>query len=418
MTAVSVAEPAAAEDATVRRAAALAGRWARYTEALHGVTAPFAFVDLDALGENAATLLRRAEPKPIRIASKSLRCRPLLQRILASDERFRGVMAFTLPEALWLHEAGVRDILVAYPTADREALAALARVETDDRPVLMVDCVEHLEMIEAAGATAARPVEVCIDIDVGWRRAGGRIAFGPKRSPLRSVAAAVALTKAVLDRPALRIAGVMGYEGHVAGVGDAPRGRPVRGAAIRRLQPRWMAEASEIRGQAVAAIGELCPLRFVNAGGTGNLEAAAREPWVTEVTAGSGFYAPALFDAYRSFRLRPAAMFALPVVRRPAPGVVTLLGGGYLASGAADRDRLPVPHLPPGLRLDPQEGAGEVQTPVSGDVADALTIGDNVYFRHAKAGELCERFDRLHLVEGGRTVESVPTYRGEGKTFL
>ena len=89
------------------------------------------------------------------------------------------------------------------------------------------------------------------------------------------------------------------------------------------------------------------------------------------------------------------------------PRVATLLGGGYHASGAAGRDRLPQPHLPPGLRLDPMEGAGEVQTPLLGPPAARLRVGDRVYLRHAKAGELCERFDSLHLVSGGRVVDEV-----------
>ncbi len=76
-------------------------------------------------------------------------------------------------------------------------------------------------------------------------------------------------------------------------------------------------------------------------------------------------------------------------MRRPGPGAVTALGGGYLASGPSDRAQLPRPHLPLGLRLDGQEGAGEVQTPLLGDAADDLAIGDRVYMRHAKAGELC-----------------------------
>jgi D-serine deaminase-like pyridoxal phosphate-dependent protein len=95
-----------------------------------------------------------------------------------------------------------------------------------------------------------------------------------------------------------------------------------------------------------------------------------------------------------------------------------VLGGGYLASGLGEPSRVPSPHLPPGLRLDRFEGAGEVQTPVLGAAAAGLGVGDRVYFRHAKAGELCERFDSLHLVSGDRVVDEVPTYRGEGKTFL
>jgi len=147
------------------------------------------------------------------------------------------------------------------------------------------------------------------------------------------------------------------------------------------------------------------------------VEAAAAKNAVTEIGAGSGLYHPALFDGYRGFGGRPAALFALPVVRKPGPGVVTALGGGYLASGPADSGRLPRPYLPAGLRLDRNEGAGEVQTPLLGRAARGLRIGDKVWLRHAKAGELCERFAELHLIEGDRIVSAVATYRGEGKTF-
>ena len=71
-------------------------------EILSGIDAPFAFVDLDAMWSNAGEMLARAVGKPIRVASKSVRCRPLLEAILAHDPGFRGLMTFTLPESLWL----------------------------------------------------------------------------------------------------------------------------------------------------------------------------------------------------------------------------------------------------------------------------------------------------------------------------
>ncbi len=253
---------------------------------------------------------------------------------------------------------------------------------------------------------------------MGFHLAGDRIQIGPKRSPIRTPEQAAALASVVTARPGFELAGLMAYEGHIAGLGDRPRGRPIRGLAIGAMQ---RASAREIRGRrsaVVAAVREVAPLEIVNGGGTGSLHTTAREPAVTEVTAGSGLYAPGLFDDYRAFAARPAAMFVLPVARRPGPGVATVLGGGYLASGPADRDRLPRPALPAGLRLDPFEGAGEVQTPLRGDAADALSPGDRVYLRHAKAGELCERFDRLYLVAGEEVVDEVPTYRGEGRCFL
>jgi D-serine deaminase-like pyridoxal phosphate-dependent protein len=282
----------------------------------------------------------------------------------------------------------------------------------------MVDCVEHLEAIESVLGAGAAPVRVCIDVDAGWWALGGRIKAGPKRSPVHTVEQAVALAREIERRPQVELAALMAYEGQIAGVGDEPPGRRLRGAAIRFMQRRSAAELAERRKAIVAAIREIAALEIVNGGGTGSLELTGAEEAVTEVTAGSGFYAPALFDHYSRFSLTPAAGFALPIVRKPSPGVATALGGGYLASGAGDAARLPVPWLPEGLRLDPEEGAGEVQTPLLGEPAARLQVGDRVYLRHAKAGELCEHFAALHLVEDGEIVDVVPTYRGEGKAFL
>jgi D-serine deaminase-like pyridoxal phosphate-dependent protein len=402
--------------------------YARLERATSGLEAPFAVVDLDALWANAEDLERRAAPKPIRLASKSVRCRALQERILSRDG-FAGTLAFTLPEALWLNSHGADDLLVAYPTADGRALRELAGLtSTSDnlaRVAVMVDSVEQLELIERAASPArAAPLRVCIDLDAGWRTLGGRLRVGAKRSPLHAPAQAGELARAVVARDGLRVAGIMAYEAQIAGLGDRPPGHRLRGRAIRLMQARSARELAARRAAIVSAVEEVLDscgapaLEFVNGGGTGSLERTAAEPAVTEVAAGSGLYGPTLFDAYRAFTPRPAALFALPVVRRPGPGVVTVLGGGYLASGPADDARLPRPHLPVGLRLDRQEGAGEVQTPLLGGAADDLAIGDSVYLRHAKAGELCERFASLHLLEGDRIVDEVPTYRGEGQCFL
>jgi D-serine deaminase-like pyridoxal phosphate-dependent protein len=282
----------------------------------------------------------------------------------------------------------------------------------------MVDCTEHLDLIESVLGTGAAPVRVCIDLDASWWVLGGRLKVGPKRSPVHTVEDALALATEIERRPRFELAALMAYEGQIAGVGDQPRGRRLRGSAIRAMQRRSAAELAERRAAVVAAIREVAELPIVNGGGSGSLELTAAEEAVTEVTAGSGFYAPALFDHYSRFSLTPAAGFALPIVRKPAPSVATALGGGYLASGSGDPARLPVPWLPDGLRLDAEEGVGEVQTPLLGPAAARLSIGDRAYLRHAKAGELCERFDLLHLVEGNEIVDVVPTYRGEGQTFL
>ena len=174
------------------------------------------------------------------------------------------------------------------------------------------------------------------------------------------------------------------------------------------------AEIAERRAAVVEALESVVALEFVNGGGTGSVETTSAEPAVTEIAAGSGLYGPALFDGYRAFDVAPAAGFGVPVTRRPGPGCATVHGGGWVASGPPTRDRLPRPAWPEGLRLDPDEGAGEVQTPLLGAAADRLSLGDRVWFRHAKSGEPWERVDEVALVIGDAMIGSVPTYRGEG----
>jgi D-serine deaminase-like pyridoxal phosphate-dependent protein len=392
---------------------------ARYDRATAHLDAPLAVVDLAAFDANAADLVRRAGGKPVRVASKSVRCRALLERALAR-EGFAGVMSFTLAESLWLARCGFDDVLLAYPSADRAGYAELASDPKLAAAVtVMVDDPAQLALIDAARGGGREEIRVCLELDTSLWLLGGRVRIGARRSPLHSPAQLADLARSVARRPGFRLVGLMAYEGHIAGVGDAPPGRPLRARAVRLMQSAARRELAQRRAAAVRAVRAVAPdLEFVNGGGTGSVQHTAAEEAVTEVAAGSGLLMPRLFDNYTSFSGRPAALFAQPVVRRPGVGVVTVLGGGYPASGAAGRDRLPVPYLPAGLRYDPAEGPGEVQTPLLGPPADDLLIGDKVWFRHAKAGELCERFAALHLVEGDRVAATVPTYRGEGRTFL
>ncbi|GAA1510924.1 amino acid deaminase/aldolase [Streptomyces synnematoformans] len=391
---------------------------ARYDRATTSLDAPFAAVDTEAFDANAAGLVRRAAGKPVRVATKSVRCRALLERVLALPG-FAGVMSFTLAESLWLARSGFDDVLLAYPSADRAGFAELAGDPKLAAAVtVMVDDPAQLDLVDAARDGGREEVRVCLELDTSLRLLGGRVRVGARRSPLSGPAALAAVAREVERRPGFRLVGLMAYEGHVAGVGDDVAGRPLTSRGVRLMQAVARRQLAERRAAAVAAVRRLADLEFVNGGGTGSVQHTAAEEAVTEVAAGSGLYQPRLFDNYTGFDGRPAAVFALPVVRRPGVGVVTVLGGGYPASGPAGPDRSPVPYLPAGLRYDRQEGAGEVQTPLLGGPADDLLVGDRVWFRHAKAGELCERFDALHLIEGERVAETVPTYRGEGRTFL
>ncbi|GAA1570538.1 amino acid deaminase/aldolase [Dactylosporangium maewongense] len=397
-----------------------AAQRARYDRATADLDPPFAIVDLDAFDANSAAMLGRAAGKPLRMPSKSVRVRALMDRALAQPG-WQGVMAFTLPEAIWLAEQGTSgDILVAYPTADR---AALHRLATDEKlaatVTVMVDSTAQLDLIDSVipAGERAGAVRVCIDLDASWRPMSS-VHIGVRRSPVHSARQAGELAAAIAGRAGFRLVGLMSYEAQIAGLGDAPPGRPVRGALIRMIQSRSFPELLARRAAVVAEVRRHADLEFVNGGGTGSVQATAQDPSVTEVAAGSGLFGPWLFDSYRSWRPQPAAFFAMSVVRRPNQQVATVLGGGWIASGETSPARQPQPWLPEGLKLIGTEGAGEVQTPLIGPGAAGLRLGERVYFRHAKAGELCEHVNEVHLVSGDTIVDTVPTYRGEGKVFL
>jgi D-serine deaminase-like pyridoxal phosphate-dependent protein len=377
---------------------------------------PFGVLDNAALQANMADLVRRAGGTPIRVASKSVRMRSLLSRVLDFDG-FAGVLCYSLAEAIWLHRNGFRDLVVAYPSADRASLTELAADDALAADIaIMIDEVEHLDFVDALCAFPGRAVlRVCLELDAAYRPAGRLVTIGARRSPIRTASAAIDLAREVERRGGFRVVGLMAYEGQVAGVGNAGFG--VRARAVRAMQRRSVAELAERRPAVVAAVREVADLEFVNGGGTGSVESTGADPSVTEIAAGSGILGPGLFDHYIEFRPSPAAYFVLPVVRRPARNIVTVAGGGWVASGPPGADRLPVPAYPPGLRYIGTEAAGEVQTPLRGRAARQLRIGDQVWMRHAKSGEVAEHLNELHLVDGGRVIDTVSTYRGEGKAF-
>ena len=397
--------------------------WPGLQAATADLDPPYGVISLDALAHNAFDMLDRAKGTPIRVASKSVRVRGIIDAVLALPG-YAGVLAYTLPEALWLATPSadgeaIDDVVVAYPTADRAALRRLAASpELAARVTIMVDSVAQLDFVDAVVAPAQREaIRVCLEIDASWNsKLFGHL--GVRRSPVHSVAEARALAEVIVARPGFTLVGIMGYEAQIAGLVNQPAGNPVRGAAVKWVQKQSAAELAERRGLAVASVREIADLEFVNGGGTGSIESTVAESAVTEVAAGSGLFGPHLFDNYAHFHPAPAAAFALSVVRKPQPDLAVLLGGGWIASGPTAADRTPKLAWPEGLKLLPLEMAGEVQSPVSGPAAAALGVGDRVWLRHTKAGEISEHLDEFAIVAGGTVVETVPTYRGQGRVFL
>src|ERR1700723_105454 len=227
---------------------------------------PFAVVHLAAFDANARDLVRRANGVPIRVVSKSLRCRHLIERALARPG-YRGVMSYSLAEALWLHATGTTDdLLVAYPTADRASLRALAADDAARQHITVtIDSAAHLDFIDATLGAGHPVIRVCLDLDMSWRPLpyGPVVQVGTWRSPLRTPAQAALFAETILGRPGFSLVGVLGYEGQIAGLGDAPPGRPVRAALVQAMQARSSAELNERRAAAVGRVPALTHLDFV-----------------------------------------------------------------------------------------------------------------------------------------------------------
>ncbi|WP_425584356.1 amino acid deaminase/aldolase [Tsukamurella soli] len=397
--------------------------WATIDAATTGLDAPVLAADLDALRFNTEQLLRRAGGKPIRVASKSLRSRPVLDALLAVDG-YAGVLAYDVAEAHWLavstpERPGCPDVLVAYPSADLGAIAALAAdPEAAARVTLMIDDAAQLDLIDAAVPPSRRPdLRVCLDIDASYR-APALGFMGVRRSPVRTRAEASVLAVTIGGRRGFTLVGVMTYDAQIAGVGDRSLHRPGAAAIVRAMQGASWDELVARRGEILTDLRRIADLEFVNGGGTGSLERNAADPNVTDIAAGSGLYGPTLFDDYSHFTPAPAMGFGLAVTRRPAPDTITCHGGGWIASGPAGSGRVPTPVWPAGLHLLGREGAGEVQTPLHGDRARRIPLGDRVWFRHAKAGEPCEHVNEFVIAKDGGVEATAVTYRGEGKAFL
>lgn len=399
-------------------------RYKTLREIFHDKRLPLAFVDLEAFDANVAYAVDKAKAsnKTIRLGSKSIRCEPLMKRILDHSDVYRGSLTYTVEETKFLADKGHDDFIVAYPSVQPSDLDLLIRLTRDGKTVsVMVDSLQHLTVLSAAGKGAGVTLSACLEMDLSYRPLGTEaVHLGLRRSPIRTPEQALDLAQQAHSLKGVRIDCLMGYEGHIAGVNDDVPGQALNNFVMRTLKNMSVKELTTRRGSVVRSLKEAgVELRLVNGGGSGSLVSTLADESVTEVTVGSGFYASGLFHHFKEVKYQPSAFFALQVVRVPKPGMITCQGGGYIASGPTESSKAPLPVMPVGMKYLPLEGAGEVQTPLQlANGTPEIALGDPVFFQHAKAGELCERFNELYLLKGGEIVDIVKTYRGEGMTFL
>lgn len=389
-----------------------------YKQALEPIQKPCAFIEMEAFTNNMHKISEMAAQKTIRVASKSIRSVGVLKKIFSSSKKFQGIMCFTAEEAIYLHEQGFDDLLIAYPPWNKEQLSHISELTKNGATItIMIDSKEHIEHLESIASRTNGSFLVCIDIDLSSNIAG--LHFGVYRSSIQTIDDVMEIIKRISHSKQLTLDGLMGYEAQIAGIVDKAPNQFFKNHIIRLLKKLSSKHIRQKREQIMHQMEqEGISVRFINGGGTGSLQQTAEEPHVTEVTVGSGLYNSHLFDKYKNFTFEPAAGFALEITRRPTETIYTCLGGGYVASGAMAKDKLPETFLPEGAKITTNEGVGEVQTPVIYQGPINLQHGDPILFRHSKAGEICERFRHLHLIENGEVVDKITTYRGDGKCFL
>ena len=392
--------------------------YSAYRDLFRGTAFPYAFVDLDLFDKNVAQVLARAPGARIRVASKSLRCPALIQRVLDSNPAYQGVMSYTGKETAYLCEQGFDDFLIGYPIWHADEVSAVCTwLAKGKRITCMVDCPEQVEHLDREAKEHGVTIPICIDVDMSSEFPG--LYFGVRRSPVRTVDDALAIATTAAKSPNIHLHAVMGYEAQIAGLPDKIPNAALKNVVVKWLKSRSIAEIGARRGKIVEALkARGHAIDLVNGGGTGSIESTIKESWVTEVTVGSAFYAPGVFDHYEHFKHLPAVGFAIEVTRMPTKGVYTCAGGGYIASGEAGPAKQPKPYLPDGAKLIGHEGAGEVQTPVKYDGSETIGLGDPIFMRHAKAGEVCERFKSLLAISNGKVIDEYPTYRGDGQCFV
>lgn len=386
---------------------------------------PLAFIDLDAFDANVETAASLAKQfdKKLRLGTKSLRCLPLMKRVLAhTSSVFQGFLTYTAEETAFLARAGYDDFLLGYPTLQPSDIEILAWIAKQKKQLsVMADSLEHLNTLNEAGKRHHIIFHVCIEVDMAYRPFSKDILhLGLRRSPLRTAEDVMKLVHSAKKLKNIKIDSLMGYEGHIAGTNDNYPNQALKNYFLRRLKHASVKELTSRREAIIRHVKDAgIELRIVNGGGSGSLFSTLKDASVTEATIGSGLYASALFHHFKEIKFEPAAFFALQIVRKPKENMITCAGGGYVASGAVGTNKLPLPVLPLGLQYVKLEGAGETQTPLTlRPNSPKLNIGDPVFFQHAKAGELCERFNELFLLQGGRIIDCVKTYRGEGFAFL
>ncbi len=422
---------------------------------------PSAWLDMDALDHNIELVNQKTQAVNLRLATKSIRSINVLHYIKDNSPNFIGLMSYAADESVYLLNNGFDNILCAYPTLDMTSVMQTFEYTKQGATMIwMVDRPEHIDALNHVAKANDVIIDICLDINMSMPLP--KLYFGTKRSALIGLKEVKKLLKHIKKAAYINVCAAMGYEAQIAGLPEHLPGKALLTPAIRLLKKRSQRQVSQRRGSIVNWLNKQgYQLKLVNGGGSGSMDFTASQPEISEITVGSAYYKPAYFDYMESMDdFQPAAGFVLPVTRQPEKGVITCHSGGFIASGSTGPEKAPVIHYPQYLSLLNEEGFGEVQTPLEIDKKAraketlnhkrnrlentnnritayfSIGIGDAVWCRHAKAGELCEHFNELICYRKSKppipeadvitsngwhqktaTYQKMTTYRGAGQCF-
>lgn len=179
-----------------------------------------------------------------------------------------GVTCAKVSEAEVMAAGGVRDILVANMIVGERKVERVAALRRWADPVIACDHFAQVEPLAACCHRHGVTVRVILEVNLGLDRVGVQ----PGRDTLE-------LAQAIDRLKGVKLAGIMGYEGHLLQIPEpAEKERKIR-------------ESMEVLvgcRDALLKSGLACDI--VSAGGTGSYQYTVKCPGVTELQAGGGIF--------------------------------------------------------------------------------------------------------------------------------
>lgn len=223
---------------------------------------PALLVDLDALEHNASLMAQRCAEARIAWRPHVKACKAPAMALRLIEAGAVGVTCAKASEALAMAQGGITDILIANEVVGEQKVARLIEVARLATLCVAVDDASNIREISAAADSAGVTIDLLVDIDVNLHRCG----VTPEQAP--------ALCALISDLPAVRLRGLMGYEGHVMGLPDDEKERETEASATILTRANELCQAD---GHDIGVL---------SGGGSGNYRYVLKQGVLNELQAG------------------------------------------------------------------------------------------------------------------------------------